>query len=206
MVSEHTSRGGQVNPWQPHDHDSHGEVRHIHATESTYSFGVDLKMEIMAHFPEVDIADLMYFRGLVMGWAVEIRRAREATDLTELEVYGQNFSVVTAYVDASMYQSLMEILDRMLIEAGIDPICSLSAVTSSNMAGVGYVEPSEIDVPDDEEEGWSGALYIHFASGGVYRYDGVPPEIAEGLFEAESPGGFFYARIKNKFEFEKVVD
>lgn len=42
----------------------------------------------------------------------------------------------------------------------------------------------------------TSTLEVEFASGGVYDYEGVPPEEALGLLEAESLGSYFAARIR----------
>ncbi len=204
--TDHTSRGGEVDPWQVHEHDSHGDVRHIHAGESSYSFTVEQRIEIIPHLTSgVDVIDLMYFRGLVMGWALVVQDGKDSVDLDELEVYAQNFSIVTAYTDASLYQGLAQALDQMLPVLGIDPPCGLTRVESSNIAGAGYVSPEDIDVPDDEEEGWAGALYVHFGGTSLYRYDGVEPHMAEAFWAAESQGSFLHSNIKSgKYPFEQI--
>jgi KTSC domain len=38
-------------------------------------------------------------------------------------------------------------------------------------------------------------LFIEFASGGVYRYDGVPKTVANGLLNASSKGAYVAANI-----------
>jgi hypothetical protein len=38
----------------------------------------------------------------------------------------------------------------------------------------------------------------------VYRYDGVPVEVAEGLVKAESAGAFLHANIKRSYVCKKV--
>ncbi len=47
-------------------------------------------------------------------------------------------------------------------------------------------------------------LTITFTSGDIYAYLGVPPMIAEGLRIAPSKGGFFAARIRDRYAFERV--
>jgi lysyl-tRNA synthetase class 2 len=48
-------------------------------------------------------------------------------------------------------------------------------------------------------------LDITFTSGRVYRYHQVPPDIYDGLLEAESKGTFFNDNIKEAFAFSEVV-
>lgn len=45
---------------------------------------------------------------------------------------------------------------------------------------------------DDETQ----ILSITFISGQTYDYDGVPPEIFEGLIMATSPGSYWHSQIK----------
>ena len=42
-------------------------------------------------------------------------------------------------------------------------------------------------------------LQIRFNSGRTYDYSDVPPEVAEGLTTASSPGAYFNAAIKNQY-------
>jgi len=46
-------------------------------------------------------------------------------------------------------------------------------------------------------------LDIHFKSGSVYRYCGVPANILDEIKQAESVGSYFHKNIKNKFDFSK---
>jgi hypothetical protein len=62
-------------------------------------------------------------------------------------------------------------------------------VQSSTILSVGYT---------------SGVLEVEFKSGGVYRYNGVTPDIYQQLMESESVGKAFHSLIKNKFEHVKI--
>jgi len=62
-------------------------------------------------------------------------------------------------------------------------------VKSSNIQSIGY---------DD------GLLEIEFTNGRIYQYDGVELEKAEALINAESVGKFFFANIKNKYQFFEI--
>lgn len=42
-------------------------------------------------------------------------------------------------------------------------------------------------------------LDITFKSGQTYTYENVPPEIAQGLQDATSPGSYYHAQIKNVY-------
>lgn len=46
----------------------------------------------------------------------------------------------------------------------------------------------------------SGILTITFNSGGTYEYHGVPQHLADEFATAASPGKFFHANIKGKYE------
>ena len=59
-------------------------------------------------------------------------------------------------------------------------------VTSSNLATVGYDEPSR-------------TLEVEFHHGRVYRYFGVPPEEYRALMGAESHGKYFAANIRGRY-------
>lgn len=48
-------------------------------------------------------------------------------------------------------------------------------------------------------------LEVEFASGAVYRYFDVPPELHAGLMTAASHGAFFAVSIRDAgFEFEQI--
>lgn len=48
-------------------------------------------------------------------------------------------------------------------------------------------------------------LYVKFHSGSVYAYPGVSKDLYEEMLGAESKGKFFNSKIKNVFEFKKVI-
>ena len=64
-------------------------------------------------------------------------------------------------------------------------------VSSSNIDSIGYDENSKV-------------LEIEFKNGGVYQYANVPKEIFAALMKASSHGGFFHAKIKDRFPTIKV--
>lgn len=47
-------------------------------------------------------------------------------------------------------------------------------------------------------------LTLTFVTGRRYRYVGVPAAVAEGLAAARSKGGYFNARIRDRFEFAEL--
>ena len=61
-------------------------------------------------------------------------------------------------------------------------------VVSSNVVAIGY---------EDND------LYVDYKSGS-YVYKGVPEEIYIGLLNAESKGKFMWAKVKGRYEYEKL--
>lgn len=47
-------------------------------------------------------------------------------------------------------------------------------------------------------------LEIQFKNGAIYKYADVPPEVYHGLLQAGSPGKYFYANIKGKYQTTKL--
>lgn len=58
-------------------------------------------------------------------------------------------------------------------------------VESTNLASVGYAPET-------------GALYVEFKGGALYRYNNVRPEVHDALMAAESKGQFFIREIRSK--------
>jgi hypothetical protein len=50
----------------------------------------------------------------------------------------------------------------------------------------------------------SQLLEIEFVHGGIYQYKGVPAEVSELFFEAESHGQFYVHNIRNAYDYVKV--
>lgn len=66
-----------------------------------------------------------------------------------------------------------------------------TAVTSSNVASIGY----------DED---SSTLEIEFNNGTIYQYFDVPNNIFEGLRNSSSIGGYLAANIKGVYRYSRV--
>lgn len=66
-----------------------------------------------------------------------------------------------------------------------------TAVTSSNVASVGYEDATQ-------------TLEIEFHGGAVYQYFDVPRAVFEGLLAADSPGGFVHEQIRGVFRYARV--
>jgi hypothetical protein len=51
----------------------------------------------------------------------------------------------------------------------------------------------------------SGTLKVEFAGGSLYEYANVSSDDYDNLCKAESQGKFFSEKIKNKYEFTKLL-
>lgn len=47
-------------------------------------------------------------------------------------------------------------------------------------------------------------LTISFTSGKKYEYNGVPAEVIDGFWNAESAGNYFYKNIRGQYNTQKV--
>ena len=47
-------------------------------------------------------------------------------------------------------------------------------------------------------------LTIGFTSGGKYKYDSIPEDVIDGLWNAESAGQFYHKNIRGKYDAVKV--
>lgn len=65
------------------------------------------------------------------------------------------------------------------------------AVSSSNLASIGYDASSEI-------------LEVEFNSGRVYEYYDVPESEYDALMDASSHGRYFNANIRNDYECSEI--
>lgn len=65
------------------------------------------------------------------------------------------------------------------------------AVDSSNIASVGYDAANKI-------------LEVEFKVGSIYQYSDVPPDLAEKMVKAESPGRFLNQYVKPVFSGKRV--
>jgi lysyl-tRNA synthetase class 2 len=68
---------------------------------------------------------------------------------------------------------------------------TMRPVESSSLRRVGY-------------NSMSRTLRIEFKAGGVWEYLQVPRSEYEKLMKAESPGGYFYSHIRNRFQSRKI--
>lgn len=66
---------------------------------------------------------------------------------------------------------------------------NLIPVSSSNIAAVGYDEPT---------------LYVFFHSGGLYAYFNVPQSIYNGLMSASSHGTYLANYIKGCYRYQRI--
>ena len=75
----------------------------------------------------------------------------------------------------------------------------LKKVESSNISQIGYNEFNQITLNKIVS-----TLRIVFNSGNIYDYYDVPKEVYENFLNAKSIGKYFWANIKDKYDFEKV--
>lgn len=73
------------------------------------------------------------------------------------------------------------------------PTIKRTHVDSSNLRSVGYDNTSQI-------------LEIEFNNGAVYQYYSVPQRIYVELMQAESHGEYFYAFVRDRFQYKQVRD
>lgn len=64
-------------------------------------------------------------------------------------------------------------------------------VASSNLASIGYDEPSQ-------------TLEVEFLNGSIYQYYNVPRNMYESLMQAPSKGLFLNTYIKNQYPYSRV--
>lgn len=70
----------------------------------------------------------------------------------------------------------------------------LVPVESSNLAAVGYDPANE-------------TLYVSFAGGSLYAYDGVDEAVHIGLMKANSKGSFFYEHVRRAgYPYRRLAD
>lgn len=65
------------------------------------------------------------------------------------------------------------------------------AVSSSNIASVGYDESS-------------GVLEVEFLNGAVYEYFDVPAQLYADFRAAASLGAFLNSQIRNRFRYQRI--
>jgi len=62
------------------------------------------------------------------------------------------------------------------------------------------VQSSNVDAVMYDPE--ARVLSVRFHSGGEYSYRNVPPDVARGLVDAESPGRYFASNIRGNYSHE----
>lgn len=67
----------------------------------------------------------------------------------------------------------------------------LVTVESSMIHAIGYDEEKRL-------------LEIVFNSGRTYQYEDVPPEVYQGLLNAESKGRYFLGHIRDRYSYRRV--
>ena len=95
---------------------------------------------------------------------------------------------VAAFEGLKQLNDLVEVLAI----AAPQPESIVSMAVDSSMANaVGYDEENQI-------------LQIEFASGAIYQYAGVEPEVWEELHDTDSIGKYYNAEIKGNYECDRI--
>lgn len=68
---------------------------------------------------------------------------------------------------------------------------NVKPVRSRDLALIGYDRATSV-------------LEVVFRTGGVYRYQGVPESVYQGLMAASSHGTYFQKHVKDRYPFVKV--
>ena len=88
-------------------------------------------------------------------------------------------------------QQLNELVSEVLTIAPQPETIVSMAVDSSMANAVGYDEENQV-------------LQIEFASGAIYQYAGVEPEVWEELHDTDSIGKYYNAEIKGNYECDRI--
>jgi len=64
--------------------------------------------------------------------------------------------------------------------------------------------PASSQIADIQYDDEATDLIVTFAKGGVYKYQAVPSDLADGFTNALSAGRYLNAYIKNLYEYEKI--
>jgi hypothetical protein len=67
----------------------------------------------------------------------------------------------------------------------------MTSVQSSQVESIGYDAATK-------------TMAVQFHNGGLYRYDGVPPDVYEAALKAQSVGKFLAQSIKKQYRHHKV--
>lgn len=65
------------------------------------------------------------------------------------------------------------------------------AVSSNNIASIGYDEPTQV-------------LEVEFLNGGIYHYLNVPSVVYDALMAAPSHGTYLNAYVKGQYPYQKL--
>ncbi len=200
-VDEDTRADVFKDAWNAHKHPELGDdvPPHMHAPDADWSLHFVVPMTFR-HDDDLDIIELMEFRGVTMNMRAQMEVQRQSTSLEAMPKSERQFTILAYNMDAMFTDSLIEVVDQALKAHGIDPPCQLQIVDSSNIRSFGFV----IVQAPDEPVPTSGVLYVAFKGGGLYRYVDVPLDAAQLFVEAESKGTFFHAYIKGEYDFTKV--
>ncbi len=187
--------------WNGHDHGD-PEKAHVHAVGADWSLAMSLRVGMESE-DSIDVVQLMEFRALVMGMASRMENMRENTELEGQAVNDQQFAILAYNADVMFTKALVAVIDKAMMDVGINPPCQLQSVESSNIRSFGYVL---VMADESDEIPKTGILYVAFTNGGLYRYENVPSDVVEGFIEAESKGAYFGGVIRPaSYLFTKVA-
>lgn len=192
--------------WEPHTHeDDEGRTLiHIHGEWTGFGFFAEVPLQIIVG-ENVDVAELMKLRGMAARLGHEIEFQKMESDPASKPPFVQTYSALVGWVDSSLSQGLVEVIDQALAERGIVPPCYLRPIDSSNVDAIGYVMAEEMGEDGEPSRiATEGSLYVYFTNGSLYRYDEVPMALVEEFWEAESYGRFLNARVKGTYPYQKV--
>lgn len=103
-------------------------------------------------------------------------------------------------IGGSVSGSVIVTGDRNRVQSGVPPAASQSAGKRRGIAMI-PVESSMIDSVGYDEE--TRCLQVVFNTGKVYCYEGVPPEVFQGLLAAESKGRYMLAHIIDTYPYRR---
>lgn len=74
------------------------------------------------------------------------------------------------------------------------------SVESTNIKAIGFQENTIVKSSFTK----IGTVRVEFTHGAIYDYKNVPQSLYDDVVKANSVGKFFYANIKNNFNFIKI--
>lgn len=134
--------------------------------------------------------------------------------LKEAEVIAERMRQLSTKILADIGNTGSQYFEDSNMEMRVEEVmelCSLALgdTSASDMHVVDdcwVKEPKSSTVEKIKFDPTTAQLEVTFKSGGSYRFEGVPADVAARLINAESAGTFFAAEVKGKYPVEKVGD